>query len=89
MLSDCPVLILLDVYPAGEAPIAGADSRALTRSIRQRGAVEPIFVASSEQLPAVLKRVLRDGDLLLTQGAGNIAKIAQQLAAADRLEDLL
>ncbi len=89
VLSDCPVLILLDVYPAGEAPIAGADSRALTRSIRQRGAVEPIFVASSEQLPAVLKRVLRDGDLLLTQGAGNIAKIAQQLAAADRLEDLL
>ncbi len=89
VLSECTVLILLDVYPAGEAPIAGADSRSLTRSIRQRGAVEPIFVANPDQLPAVLKKVLRDGDLLLTQGAGNIGKIAQQLAAVDRLEDLL
>ena len=89
VLSECTVLILLEVYPAGEAPIAGADSRALTRSIRQRGAVEPIFVASAEQLPAVLKTVLRDGDLLLTQGAGNIGRIAQQLAAATVLEDLL
>ncbi|EED34704.1 UDP-N-acetylmuramate--alanine ligase [Luminiphilus syltensis NOR5-1B] len=89
VLSDCEVLLLLDVYSAGEEPIAGADSRALTRSIRQRGAVEPIFVADAEALAPVLINILRDGDLLLTQGAGNIGGIAQTLANADRLEDLL
>ncbi len=51
VLSRCDVLVLLDVYPAGEDPIPGADSRSLTRSIRQRGQVEPIFVERIEDVP--------------------------------------
>ena len=89
VLSRCEVLILLEVYSAGEEPIAGADSRSLTRSIRQRGAVEPIFVDDLADLPGVLLNVLRDGDMLLTQGAGNIGRLAQQLAQAQQLEALL
>jgi UDP-N-acetylmuramate--alanine ligase len=80
VLSRCDVLILLDVYPAGEDPIPGADSRSLTRSIRQRGQVEPIFVESPDEAPAVLADVLRDGDVVVTQGAGNIGRLAQTLA---------
>lgn len=89
VLSHCQVLILLDVYAAGETPIPGADSRSLARSIRQRGAVDPIFVANVADIPTVLADVLEDGDLLLTQGAGNIGRLAQQLASVEKLEDLL
>ena len=73
-------LILLDVYPAGEDPIVGADGRSLCRSIRLRGKVEPYFVPSAEQVPAVVADVIRDGDILLTQGAGNVGKLAKVLA---------
>ncbi len=89
VLSECQVLILLEVYSAGEDPIPGADSRALSRSIRQRGAVEPIYVASPAEVPQVLASVLKPGDLLITQGAGNIGRLAQQLAGATTLEELL
>ena len=89
VLSECAVLILLEVYAAGEAPIPGADSKSLTRSIRQRGFIEPIYVASPEDVPTVLRNVLQDDDVLLTQGAGNIGRLAQQLSATKTLEDLL
>jgi UDP-N-acetylmuramate--alanine ligase len=88
VLSRAEVLLLLDVYPAGEDPIAGADGRALSRSIRQRGAVDPVFVDDSGQLSRVMCDVLRDGDLVIMQGAGNIGRLAAQLNAAARLEDL-
>ncbi|WP_116368597.1 UDP-N-acetylmuramate--L-alanine ligase [Parahaliea mediterranea] len=86
VLSRCDALLLLDVYPAGEAPIPGADSRSLTRSIRQRGQVEPVFVENIEEVPAVLADILRDGDVVITQGAGNIGKLAQDLRAAPKLQ---
>jgi UDP-N-acetylmuramate--alanine ligase len=86
VLSRCDVLLLLDVYPAGEEPIAGADSRSLTRSIRQRGQVEPVFVESIDAVAGVLADVLRDGDVVIAQGAGNIGKLAQELNALPRLE---
>jgi UDP-N-acetylmuramate--alanine ligase len=86
VLSRCDVLLLLDVYPAGEEPIAGADSRSLTRSIRQRGQVEPVFVESIDAVAGVLADVLRDGDVVIAQGAGNIGKLAQDLNALPRLE---
>lgn len=89
VLSRCAVLILLEVYPAGEAPIPGADGRALSRSIRQRGLVDPVFVEDISEVPQVLHSILEDGDLLLTQGAGNIGQLARQLADARVLEDLL
>ncbi len=81
VLSQVDQLLLLDVYSAGELPIPGADSRSLCRTIRQRNQNEPIFVASPEELPAVLADVIREGDLVLTQGAGNIGGIAKKLAA--------
>ena len=72
VLADADVLLLMDVYPAGEKPIAGADGRSLCGSIRQRGPVDPIFIERDESLELPLKRVLKPGDLLLTQGAGDI-----------------
>ncbi len=83
VLSRCDALVLLEVYPAGEEPIPGADSRSLTRSIRQRGQIEPIFAESIDEVPALLRDVLRDGDVVITQGAGNIARLAQDLQSAD------
>ncbi|MFV0278943.1 MAG: UDP-N-acetylmuramate--L-alanine ligase [Parahaliea sp.] len=85
VLSRCDVLLLLDVYPAGEAPIPGADSRSLSRSIRQRGQVEPVFVDSLEAVPEVLADVLRDGDVVITQGAGNVGRLAQDLKDRQQL----
>lgn len=79
VLSQADVLLLMDVYPAGEKPIAGADGRALCGSIRQRGAVDPVFIGRDESLQQPLKNVLQPGDLLLTQGAGDIGALAIQL----------
>lgn len=83
VLSDVDVLMLMEVYAAGEEPIAGADSRSLCRSIRQRGNVEPVYVKNAEEVPEVLRNLLRPGDLLLTQGAGNITALAHQLSGID------
>jgi UDP-N-acetylmuramate--alanine ligase len=83
VLSRCDVLVLLEVYPAGEEPIPGADSRSLSRSIRQRGQIEPIFAESIDEVPALLGDVMRDGDVVITQGAGNIARLAQDLQSAN------
>jgi UDP-N-acetylmuramate--alanine ligase len=83
VLSRCDVLLLLEVYSAGEEPIAGADSRSLSRSIRQRGQLEPIFVESLDEVAVVLADVLRDNDVVVTQGAGNVGKLAQDLLAVN------
>jgi len=79
VLSEADVLVLLDVYAAGETPIAGADGRAIARAVRSRGAVEPVFVESLDEVPMVLKDVLEDGDLVLTMGAGDIGAFAAGL----------
>ena len=79
VLSHVDALVLLEVYAAGESPIAGADGRALARSIRNRGRVDPVFVAHTQDLPEALRTVLKDGDLLLTLGAGDIGAIAAEL----------
>ncbi len=78
-LSRADVLLLTEVYAAGEAPIAGADGRAMARAIRTRGRVEPIFVEHVTNLPRVLGGVVAAGDLVLTLGAGNIGAVAQTL----------
>nr|WP_218056110.1 UDP-N-acetylmuramate--L-alanine ligase [Gilliamella apicola] len=80
VLSQVDALVMLDVYSAGEPPIAGADSRSLCRSIRNRGKVDPIYVSDLELLPEIMKEVLKGNDLLLTQGAGSVGRIARQLA---------
>ena len=79
VLSGADALVLLDVYAAGEEPIAGADGRSIARAVRTRGAVEPVFVENLEDLAGVLEDVLADGDLVLMMGAGDISAYAQSL----------
>ncbi|MCP3687110.1 MAG: UDP-N-acetylmuramate--L-alanine ligase [Gammaproteobacteria bacterium] len=84
VLSDVDQLILLDVYPAGEAHIKDADGRALARSIRVRKKIDPVFVEELESLAEVVEKVLENGDILLTLGAGSIgAWSASFLASHD------
>ncbi len=80
VLSDVDALVLTEVYPAGEAPVAGADSKSLARAIRARGRIDPVVVNGADELAGVLPDVLRDGDLLLMMGAGDIGAAVQQLA---------
>jgi UDP-N-acetylmuramate--alanine ligase len=80
VLSEVDALVLLDVYPAGEEPIPGADGRSLARAVRLRGQVEPVFVENKAQLREALQSVLKDGDVLLTLGAGSIGAMAAELA---------
>jgi UDP-N-acetylmuramate--alanine ligase len=79
VLSAVDVLVVLEVYAAGEDPIAGADGRAIARAVRGRGGVEPVFVEALDQLAPVLKGLLADGDMLLTMGAGDIGAFAAAL----------
>jgi UDP-N-acetylmuramate--alanine ligase len=79
VLSEADVLVLLEVYAAGEDPIAGADGRAIARAVRSRGSVEPIFVEELADLAQVLEGVLADGDMVLTMGAGDIGALAARL----------
>jgi UDP-N-acetylmuramate--alanine ligase len=79
ILSRADVLILTPVYAAGEEPIQGAEGRDLSRAIRTRGQVDPVFLDPVEELPELLKSVLQDGDILLTMGAGSIGAVAAEL----------
>ena len=82
VLSDVDLLLLAEVYSAGESPIAAADGRALSRAIRLRGRVEPLFVEDIANLPADLLRVVRVGDVVMTMGAGSIGGAAQKIVLA-------
>lgn len=81
VLSSPDVLVLGEVYPAGEQPIPGADGRSLTRAIRLRGELEPVFVENVSDLPDRIVAVIQPGDLVLIMGAGDIGKIAASLPA--------
>lgn len=80
VLSGVDELLLLEVYAAGEEAVPGADSKSLCRSIRQRGVLEPIYVSGIDQAPEVLRDVVRPGDIVLTQGAGDVGVLARTLA---------
>ena len=82
VLSQVDVLIVSEVYPAGESPIQGADGRALVQAIRARGQVEPIFLDDIKELPVLLQGIVKDGDVVLTSGAGNIGAVAVSLKSA-------
>ncbi|MCQ4321419.1 UDP-N-acetylmuramate--L-alanine ligase [Stutzerimonas stutzeri] len=79
VLNDANVLLVMEVYPAGEDPIPGADSRHLCHSIRQRGQLDPIYIERGVDLAPLVKPLLRPGDILLCQGAGDIGGLAPQL----------
>ncbi len=84
VLSRADVLLLSEVYAAGETPIQGADGRALMRAIRLAGKTEPVFVEELDRLDELLPNVLRDGDILLTLGAGSIGRVPEQIEAMAR-----
>ncbi|HNR91422.1 MAG TPA: UDP-N-acetylmuramate--L-alanine ligase [Dokdonella sp.] len=86
VLADVDVLVLTEVYPAGEAPIANADGRALARAVRARGKVDPVLVEHPRDLRATLPTLLADGDLLLLLGAGDIGATAAELASVGQLK---
>lgn len=79
VLSKADVLLVTEVYAAGEQPIADADGRAICRAVRSRGWLEPVFVAKVEDLHEALSGVIKDGDVIVTMGAGHIGAIAQDL----------
>ncbi len=79
VLAGVDVLILMDIYSAGESVITGADGRSLSRAIRLRGQVDPIFVEHWEDLPKLLVGIIHENDVILTMGAGNVGQIATQL----------
>ena len=80
VLSTADVVVLTEVYAAGETPVSGADARSLARAIRARGRIDPVVVGAAGELPAVLGDVLENGDLLLMMGAGDIGQVAQHVA---------
>ena len=80
VMSTADELVLADVYPAGEAPIVAADGRSLARALRVLGKVEPLFVETAAEIPdAVMSRV-KDGDIVITMGAGSVGGVAPRLA---------
>jgi len=81
VLVEPDVLLITEVYAAGEEPLAGADGRALCRGVRSRGRVDPVFVEDLKDLAEVLDGIVQDGDLLLTLGAGSIGATAAALPA--------
>jgi len=83
VLSTVDALLLTEVYPAGEAPIMAADGRALARAIRVAGKVEPIFVETLAELPHEILNAARDGDVVLTMGAGSIGQVPNKLVRSD------
>jgi UDP-N-acetylmuramate--alanine ligase len=88
VLADADVLVLTDVYPAGEAPIAGADGKALAGAVRARGKVNPVLVAHPRDFREALPTLLQDGDLLLLLGAGDIGSTAVDLAQIGHLRTI-
>jgi UDP-N-acetylmuramate--alanine ligase len=81
VLSTADALLVADVYPAGEAPIVAADGRALTRALRVGGRIEPVFVEDVSDMPAAIHAIVRDGDVVLTMGAGSIGQVSPLVAA--------
>ncbi len=87
VLSTVNVLVLLDIYTAGETEIIGADGKALSRAIRTRGQVDPVFVGDQNELATILSGIVKKGDVILTMGAGNVGQIATELPG--KLADVL
>ena len=83
VLSSVDALLLLDVYAAGEAPIPGADSKALAQALRQRGEINPLFAADADEALRLLPTFSAAGDVLVVQGAGNVSRISSTLREQD------
>jgi UDP-N-acetylmuramate--alanine ligase len=80
VLAEVDALLLAEVYAAGEAPIVAADGRTLARAIRVAGQTEPVFVEDIAAMPAAILATVRDGDVVITMGAGSIGAVPGKLA---------
>lgn len=80
VLGTVDALVLAEVYSAGEAPLLAADGRALARALRVAGRIEPVFVEDMAEMPSRILEVLRDGDVVMTMGAGSIGAVPAKLA---------
>jgi len=80
VLSSADALVLAEVYAAGEQPIVAADGRALAHALRVLGKVEPVFVEDIADMSTTISDVVRDGDVVITMGAGSISGVPGQLA---------
>lgn len=85
VLSSVDALVLTQVYAAGESPIVAADSEALARAIRAAGKVDPAFVETVDEVPQALSSLVRDGDVVITMGAGSIGAVPGRLAQESRM----
>ncbi len=83
VLGEADQLLLAEVYSAGEAPIAAADGKALARAIRVAGRVEPVYVESITEMPQRIRELARDGDVVLSMGAGSIGTVPASLQAQE------
>ncbi len=86
VLAKVDALLLMPVYPAGEEPLAGADSVALQRSLRENGFSQTLLVDTVEEVPQALYGMLQDGDIVLTMGAGTVAQLPRRIVAGDGAE---
>ncbi len=84
VLSSCDALLLAEVYAAGEAPIVAADGRSLARAVRVAGKIEPVFVDEIGAMPQAILDAARDGDVVITMGAGSIGSVPQAIEEAVR-----
>jgi len=84
VLSDVDSLVMLEVYAAGEPPIAGADGKALCQGVRQRGGLVPVFVADAQEALTILPGIAEDDDIIIVQGAGNVNQISDALTGANQ-----
>lgn len=84
VLSSVDALVLADVYPAGETPIPGADGRSLARAVRLMGHTDLIFVDRATDMDDAIMKMARDGDVVVTMGAGNVGLVAPRLKAANQ-----
>jgi UDP-N-acetylmuramate--alanine ligase len=84
VLSTTDALVLTDVYAAGETPIVAADGRALARALRVAGKVEPVFVDDVGQVAEAIGSIVREGDVVLTMGAGSIGQVPAALTRGGR-----
>jgi UDP-N-acetylmuramate--alanine ligase len=80
VLSTVDALVLAEVYPAGEQPIVAADGRSLAHALRVAGKVEPVFVEDITEMPTTIMNVVKDGDVVITMGAGSISAVPGKLA---------
>ncbi len=79
VLGSVDALVLAEVYAAGEQAIVAADGRALARALRVAGKVEPVFVEQIGDMPQVIHGMAREGDVVITMGAGSIGGVPGKL----------